>query len=543
MALIYTSRESSDDPERQALLNTSKPERKALSRISISILGVLIFIATATFVTIYYTQYHIAPKHKHNVILLISDGHGPTSQTYGRYFYQHINGLPYTTQLPLDTILVGTSRTRSSSSLVTDSAAGATAFSCALKTYNGAVAVDPQSQPCGTVLESAKANGYRTGLVVTSRITHATPAAFSAHVIDRNMEDKIAEHQIGETPLGRTVDLMFGGGLCFFLPNNSSESCRKDDRDLIAEAQHRGFSTLTTRADFDTVNVNDTSLPLIGIFALDHMAYEIDRLPAKEPSLYEMTAKALQILDKSTADSDKGFFLMIEGSKIDLAAHANDPAAQAHDILMYNEVIGLVKTFADTHPGTSVISISDHETGGMTLGRQPTKEYPEYIWYPEVIARVKNSTEVLTQAILKHRGTPYFAEYVRNTIVRDGLGIQDPSDEELEALMAPGTRFELEDTLGRMVSNRAWIGWTTHGHTGVDVNLYAYGAGAETLRGNHENTDIGEFIAQYLGLNLNQITQQLRVGNMSYISEDTVGPTTTKSSAADQGLDYYHSRV
>ena len=126
-----------------------------------------------------------------NVIMMISDGFGPASQTMARNYNQAFYNVSYGTQLPLDTILVGSSRTRSSSSLITDSAAGATAFSCGLKSYNGAIGVDQHGKACGTVLEAAKRQGMLTGLVVTSRITHATPAAFSAHVLGRNDEVNI----------------------------------------------------------------------------------------------------------------------------------------------------------------------------------------------------------------------------------------------------------------------------------------------------------------------------------------------------------------
>lgn len=123
-----------------------------------------------------------------NIIFMISDGFGPASQTLARNYYQSINDFPENTTLPLDSILVGSSRTRSASSLVTDSAAGATAFSCGLKTFNGAIGVDKEGKVCATVLEAASEIGFRTGLVVTSRITHATPAAFSAHVLGRDDE-------------------------------------------------------------------------------------------------------------------------------------------------------------------------------------------------------------------------------------------------------------------------------------------------------------------------------------------------------------------
>ncbi|KAJ3103915.1 hypothetical protein HDU97_009727 [Phlyctochytrium planicorne] len=153
---------------------------------------------------------------------MISDGFGPASQTLARNAFVEESQLPYNTKLPLDDILgasrifggdvnmgkVGSSRTRSSSSLVTDSAAGATAFACAIKTYNGAIGMNASQMSCGTILEAAKERGYLTGLVATSRITHATPASFSAHVIDRNMEDNIALYQLGDYSLGRNVDLI-----------------------------------------------------------------------------------------------------------------------------------------------------------------------------------------------------------------------------------------------------------------------------------------------------------------------------------------------
>src|SRR6201999_2727500 len=140
----------------------------------------------------------------------------------------------------LDKHHIGNSRTRSSSSLVTDSAAGATAFSCGFKSYNGAISVLPDHTPCGTVLEAAKKAGYMTGLVVTTRITDATPACFAAHVNMRSEEDLIARQLIGEYPLGRVVDLIIGGGRCHFLPNTTDGSCRADDLDIVAKAKDAG---------------------------------------------------------------------------------------------------------------------------------------------------------------------------------------------------------------------------------------------------------------------------------------------------------------
>ncbi|KAF9189225.1 hypothetical protein BGZ51_009748 [Haplosporangium sp. Z 767] len=457
-----------------------------------------------------------------NVIMMITDGFGPASQTYGRSFYQFTHNKSEEYMSPLDEILVGSSRTRSSDSLVTDSAAGATAFSCALKTYNAAIAVDPSGKPCGTILEAAKDLGMLTGLVVTSRVTHATPAAFSAHVVHRDMESEIAEHQTGFYPLNRQIDLMLGGGRCFFMPNTTAGSCRNDDRNLIELAQtEKGWKTiLLDRKAFDAQKPEDIELPAMGLFNLDHMNYEIDRDPTQEPSLKEMAAAALKSL-RANAGTNQGFFLMIEGSRIDMGAHNNDPVAHVHEIMQYHETVAVVRKFVAENPDTLVISTSDHETGGFTLGLQPDpNSYPDYLWKPEVIARAKASTEILTQKLVtyqngKGKGADHKhrREFVKTEILEHGMGITDATEDEIEFLADPSTLpSQILPFLGHAISHRAYLGWTTMGHTGVDVNLYATGERSEKLRGNHENTDIGKLMTEYLNVNLDYITRKLEVG-------------------------------
>lgn len=204
--------------------------------------------------------------------MMISDGFGPASETFARQYFTQINKREIKSLLPLDEIHVGHSRTQSSSSLITDSAAGATAFACAHKSYNGAIGVYPNKKPCGTVLESAKVHkNMLTGLVVTSRITHATPASFSAHVPSRDWEAMIAEQQIGYSPLGRTVDLMFGGGSCEFLSNSTEGSCRMDNRDLFTEAKEKfGWDVkYGSREHLDELSEDEVQLPLMALFSLN----------------------------------------------------------------------------------------------------------------------------------------------------------------------------------------------------------------------------------------------------------------------------------
>ena len=318
------------NPQLPTVAVKSKPSRVIVAVIAILLAGTAL---------IFHLQ---PPAHKvRGVILMVSDGFGPASQTLARNYRQQIGRLHESYKLPLDTILVGSSRTRSSSSLVTDSAAGATAFACGLKSYNGAIAVDALGNACGTVLEAAKERGMITGLVVTSRITHgnfklnsATPAVFAAHSASRVDENGIAMQMIGNYSLGRRVDLLYGGiccsyntgGDCYFRPNTSAGSCREDSNDVYAIAKDLGWNVGSGIKDFGKIKeffVSLTiSLPQINLFAKSMMSYEIDRESNRQPSLKEMSAEALSIIDRESKRLKTGFFIMIEGSRIDMAAHS-----------------------------------------------------------------------------------------------------------------------------------------------------------------------------------------------------------------------------
>ncbi|EME45983.1 hypothetical protein DOTSEDRAFT_70107 [Dothistroma septosporum NZE10] len=464
---------------------------------------------------------------KKNLIFMVSDGMGPTSLTLTRSWRQYTKHLPWDDTLILDEHLIGQSRTRSSSSLVTDSAAGATAFSCGEKSYNGAISVLPNFEPCGSVMEAAKRLGYTTGLVVTTRITDATPAVFASHVRKREMEDEIALQMIGEThPLGRMVDLMLGGGRCHFLPNTTAGSCRHDDTDVVEIAgKKHGWSYIDNRKDFDGLS-SSAELPLLALFADTDIPYEIDRQHQSKvyPSLEETTKTALKILEAATKDSDKGFFVMIEGSRIDHAGHANDPAAQVHEVLAYDHAMSAVLDFIeDTETPTLMVSTSDHETGGLATARQLHAAYPDYLWYPGVLANVSQSAGHTAHDYHVHLDKRNAADepntdpnsenlnkYLK-VLLKNSLGIHDPTIDEIEVLVTkPGIAAY---TFADMVSRRAQTGWSTHGHSGADVNIYSSDPkAAAALAGNHENTEVGEFLRAYLELEdeVEKVTSELR---------------------------------
>lgn len=456
------------------------------------------------------------PKTKKNVIFMVTDGMGPALLLLARSFRQHRDSLPLDNVLTIDRFLIGLSRTRSSSSLVTDLAAGATAFSCALKSYNGAIGVSPDKQPCGTILEALKLQGYKTGLVVTTRITDATPGAFSAHVNYRSQEDQIAEQQLWLPLFNQLmVDLMIGGGRCHFLPL-SAGGCRSDSRDLVHEAKAHGWHYFGDRRGFDKVYHNDTvSLPLLGLVADTDIPYDVDRKASEYPSLKEQVQLALRALTDATRDLDQGFFLMIEGSRIDHAGHHNDAAAQVREVLAYDEALAEVIDYIDNlETDTVMVSTLDHETGGLVTARQVLPGYPDYLWYPQVLLDATHSGEYVSSLLFTEGKKD--AKHVKK-VVAAHLGIHDLTKDEVakivDALDYPGL---LLYTLNDLVSVRLQTGWTTHGHLAVDVNIYGHSNARwlqyhlDALRGNHENIEIGSFMERITGANLLEITTMVK---------------------------------
>lgn len=478
---------------------------------------------------------------KKNVIFMVTDGMGPSSLSLARSFKQFRDGLPIDDVLQLDQHLIGSSRTRSNSSLITDSAAGATAFSCALKSYNGAIGVAADTEPCGTILEALKLQGYMTGLVVTTRITDATPAAFSSHVDQRRQEDMIAEQQLGEYLLGRMVDLIIGGGRCHFLPQSVKDGCRSDDRNLVKEAQHeKGWHYVGDRELFDElVGGHNVKFPLLGLLADTDIPYDIDRDPKVYPSLAEQVKVALTALSKATKDSDKGFFLLIEGSRIDHAGHHNDPAAHVREVLAYDDAYKEVLKFIDeTDTDTVAISTSDHETGGLVTSRQNSPSYPDYVWYPEVLLNSTHSGDYLSSKIVNFTSSAgdltTLDTFIVKEILEKDLGITDYTSEEIQIIK----RFSNDSgnllyVLNNMISIRSQTGWTTHGHSAADVNIYGY-TNSKLIRskllsnkpnhgllGNHENTEIGAFIESITGVSLDEVTKLVKKTKHSSTSKFT----------------------
>ncbi|TGZ79440.1 alkaline phosphatase-like protein [Ascodesmis nigricans] len=453
-------------------------------------------------------------KKPKNFIMVIPDGFGPTSELMARdYVHWKDNS---TTMLPVDGLIIGQTRTKSSDSYVTDSSASATAYSAGIKTYNGGVGVDSTFTPYATVLESLSLQGFKTGLVVTSRITHATPASYIAHTHHRDLESNIALQLIGHAhPLGRRVDLILGGGSCHFLPSTTPGSCRPDSTDAFTLAKGLGYNVFQTRSEFD----KNPKLPYLGLFTRDHMSYEIDRDSAKEPSLKEMAIRALNDLYSATRKSKQGFFVMVEASRIDHAGHANDPVAHLHDILAFNEAMDAIREWIDGHEDspTTMVATADHECGGLTVGGDIPQD-PSYWYAPSWFAGSRASAGVLAKRFLAFTGSDEEKKKFLREEVLKPYGISDATDAEIQEAAKITSSGKLETWLGKAMGDRARVYWSTGGHTGADVTLYGYGPKVEEFAGHRENTEVADFIVDLFGLNLESVSRKLRK-NQTWVDE------------------------
>jgi alkaline phosphatase len=275
-----------------------------------------------------------------SIVLFIGDGVGLEYWSAARLVSpeQSIDEFP----------VVGLVDTEASNSRITDSAAGATAYSAGVRTFNGAIGVGPDSTPVETVLERARGRGMATGLVATSTITHATPASFVAHVPSRNMHWAIAA-EVAEAD----VDVILAGGRHYF---RASE--RPDSADLM-ERLLRGATYVEDAATFRALDP-DTVSRLVGMFAEENPPSAVQRAP----QLSELTATALDVLAKD----DDGFFLMVEGSQIDWRGHDNAPL---RDVLAemqdFDLAIRRALAFRDGRPNTLIVVVADHSTGGLAV--------------------------------------------------------------------------------------------------------------------------------------------------------------------------------
>jgi alkaline phosphatase len=406
-----------------------------------------------------------APK---NVIYMIGDGMGPAYTTAYRYFKDD----PTTKsveQTVFDTMLTGMARTYPDDhTVVTDSAASATALSSGHKSYNGAIAVDTDKKPLKTMLEIAKQRGMTTALLATSQINHATPASFAAHNESRNNYDEIANDYIDNKIAGKLpVDLMLGGGTKYFI---------RDDRNLVDEFKAAGYQYGDDIQNLDQI----TQLPAIGLYAAKGLPFALDENPTR---LTKLTSKALDLLDNQNKD---GFFVMIEGSQIDWCGHANDIACAMAEMDDFASAIEKAKAYVDKNKDTLLVITADHSTGGLTLGA-----HGQYKWEADVVHGVKATAGTITQHLLESDDL----KSVWNKYT--SIAFTPENTIKLEQAKSMGDKA-LNLAVKSIISDTSFTGWTTGGHTAVDVQVFAYGKGSEQFVGSQNNTDIADKLIHFI---------------------------------------------
>lgn len=446
------------------------------------------------------------PAKAKNVIFLLTDGTGPEAWPLTRW----VTGGP----LVVDQILTGAVRTYGADSVITDSAPGATAYATGFKGSDKGISVAPWSitidaaqadpakkfVPLATLLEGARLTGRATGIIATSNVQHATPAAFSSHWHDRGNYNEIAEQQVYEG-----IDVVLSGGSQYLLPKSVKGGKREDGENLLEVIQSKGYAYVTTRDAMLGVR----SGKVWGAFAPDAMAYDVDRadLAKTEPALAEMTSKAIELLAGSAKGRKSGFFLFIEGSKTDWAAHADDPAGVVSEVAAFDKAVGTALDFARKDKKTLVVVVSDHGTGGLSIGTATDKNY-SFTDDDSVVGpmrKAKKSAEGLDM-LLQGEPSP---DRVKAVMAAE-WGIGDLSESELKSIvdLVAAKKPTMPVTVG-MLSRRARLGWTTGGHTGADVFLFSYGPGR--LAGLMENTGVSRAVAGAMGVDFGALNRRLFV--------------------------------
>ena len=424
-----------------------------------------------------------------NIIMVIADGMGPAYTTAFRLF----NDNPDTNIIEstiFDETLVGLSSTQPAavSGLVTDSAAAATALSTGIKTYNGAIGVDVNKKPIQTVLEFAKLQGKKTGVVVTSQINHATPASYLTHNESRHNYNAIADSYLDA---GIKADVYLGGGWQYFL---------RDDRNLVAEFVDNGFQYIDDFAQLPTLVENT---PTLGLFANKGLPWSLD-----DNNDFRLTAMSSAAINQ--LENPQGYFLLIEASQIDWAGHSNDIASAMAEMRDLAHTLRYLHNYVKNNPDTLVVLTADHSTGGFSIGANGT-----YIWQPDILRTMQRSPRAIAKALSLQKLTLHKVSKLLNV----NLDAQELSllvnakKEAQQALTAynqlpieakqhseqPNVENALYVAINKLIDKRTNTGWTTGGHTGVDVPLHAFGKQSTEFIGVVDNTEIAKKLFLFLG--------------------------------------------
>jgi alkaline phosphatase len=437
--------------------------------------------------------------------LFIGDGMGVVQVNASEAFLaaeNHQKGFKHLTftQFPN----VGLASSFANNQFITESAAAGTALATGQKTNVGRISMDSSGTvPLKTIAEKCKEAGMKVGILSSASINHATPAAFYAHQSDR---DNFFE--IGINLANSSIDFFGGGGI-----DKAAGVIDGNEVNALELAKENSFTYINTVEGFQNLKKPTGKILAVSpvLTSSKAMPYSID-MAKNELTLADFTSKAIELLD-----SDNGFFIMVEGGKIDWAAHDNDAATVIHEVISFDEAIAVAKKFYDLHPDETLIVVTaDHETGGMSLGNRNMK----YQTNLAILGKQKISREAMIQLENNFKkeltGSKQKDFEKMLSVINENFGLGDTTkialieedmshlQEAFLASMYPKKQEKDGDYFSKKVialmSEKAGIGWTTSSHTGVNVPVYAIGSGSEKFSGYIDNTDIPKLIEQLAGI-------------------------------------------
>ncbi|MEQ1530764.1 MAG: alkaline phosphatase [Methylococcales bacterium] len=458
-----------------------------------------------------------------NVILFVGDGMGISTVTAARILEGQMAGRDGEfNRLGFEKFNnTAHSVTASANQQTSDSAPTATAMVAGIKANDGAISVDQDilrtensaevtaAHSVKTILERAEQRGMSTGVVTTARFTHATPAVNYAHIADRDWEAdsnlpvgatvKDIARQLLEFPYGDGLEVALGGGRSYFIPNTvndpeypSQKGRRKDGRDLTLEwaSKYNNSDYIWNQAQFNAVNPKKTE-HLLGLFERSHMRYEADRKndAGGEPSLAEMTDKAIKILQKNK----KGYYLMVEAGRIDHAHHAGNAYRALTDTVALSDAVKTAKQLTDDKD-TLILVTADH-SHVFTIAGYPSRGNP-------ILGRTAVDGVELKDSL----GLPYTTlSYANGPGWTGGLQRKEFNPANESTVPAPYTGSQLRpdlaavDTTAPNYMQEATVPMGSETHAGEDVAIYADGPGAYLVRGTLEQNVIYHVMAEALG--------------------------------------------
>ena len=436
------------------------------------------------------------------VFYFIGDGMGVNQVNATEMYLAELEGRIGTKSLLFTTFPVASvATTFSVTNSVTDSSAAGTALATGTKTYNGAIGMDDQKQVLQSVAEKAKAAGKKVGVTTSVSVDHATPAAFYAHQPDRGMYYEIAL----DLPKAG-FDFYAGSG--FLKPETTAD--KKKAPSIYPVFEEAGYTVARGVEEYQAKAAQADKMILIQKEGANAgcLPFAIDRKEG-DLSLAEITESAIDFLTKG---KNKGFFLMVEGGKIDWACHGNDAATAFKEVMDMDNAIRVAYEFYKKHPKETLIVVTaDHETGGLGLGNGPYKLNLKALDYQ------KQSQDELSRAITnlrRMRKVINWEEMKEFLAEKMGFWKELPLNWEQEKMLRDAYEdsfvkhhvvFEeslysktepLAVAAKKVMSQVAYLGWTTGGHSAGYVPVYAVGAGSQLFMGKMDNTEIPQRIAK-----------------------------------------------